>query len=233
MTRDTILVVDDDSQVRALCVQALASEGYEVACARDGQEALLRARETSPSLAIIDVLMPGMSGIELCQSLRARGLAGLPILFLTAKRDIADKAAGFAVGADDYLTKPFDIRELLMRVRALLRRTAPTRSQFEPREVIVGDLRLDRSRRTLATKQKAVQLTPVEHDLMCYLMMHPGEWHSSQKLLREVWGYADTMGDSDLVRQHVKNIRDKIEPDPSQPRYIRNVRSHGYMVVEA
>lgn len=233
MARPNILVVDDEPQIRALCVQALAGEGYEVLVARNGCEALQRAREGRPNLAIIDVLMPGMDGIELCRSMRATpNLSDLPILFLTAKKDITDKAAGFAVGADDYLTKPFDIRELVMRVRALLRRASPTWPESEPGELIVGELRLNRGKRTITTPQKTILLTPVEYDLMHYLMSHSGQVHSSAELLQEVWGYPDGMSSKDLVRHHIKNIREKIEPDPSAPRYIRTVPRHGYTVGE-
>jgi len=233
MARPKILVVDDEPQVRALCLQALAGEGYEVLVARNGADALQRVREARPNLAIIDVLMPGMDGIELCRSMRAvPDLSSLPILFLTAKKDITDKAAGFAVGADDYLTKPFDIRELVMRVRALLRRASPTWTESESGELIVGELRLDHGKRTITTPQKTVLLTPVEYDLMYYLMSHSGQVHSSAELLQEVWGYPEGMSSKDLVRHHIKNIRKKIEPDPSAPRYIRTVPRHGYIVSE-
>jgi len=233
MTLERILIVDDEPQVRAMCAQALTGEGYDVMVARNGSDALQRAREESPQLAIIDVIMPGMDGIELCRSLRSSdGLSNLPILFLTAKGDITDKATGYAVGGDDYLIKPFDIRELLMRVRALLRRASPTWLESEPRELTAGELRLDCSRFTVASPEKTALLTPREFELMYYLMKHPGQVHSSEKLLQRVWGYPDRVGSSDLVRRHMKNIRDKIEPDPSAPHYIRTVRRHGYIVGE-
>lgn len=231
MTLERILIVDDEPQVRAMCAQALTGEGYDVLVARNGSDALQRAREESPQLAIIDVVMPGMDGIELCRSLRSTsGLSHLPILFLTAKRDITDKAAGYAVGGDDYLTKPFDIRELVMRVRALLRRASPTWFESEPRELTAGELRLDCNRFTVTTPEKTALLTPREFELMYYLMKYPGQVHSSEKLLQRVWGYPDSVGSSDLVRRHIKNIREKIEPDPSTPRYILTVRHHGYVL---
>jgi DNA-binding response OmpR family regulator len=233
MTYERILVVDDEAQVRALCAHALTEEGYQVLVARNGFDALQRAHETTPSLAIIDVVMPEMDGIELCRSFRSSPeLSSLPILFLTAKGDITDKAAGYAVGADDYLTKPFDIRELVMRVRALLRRASPTWTRSEQREVRIGDLRLNRATFTLSTPEKTVTLTPVEADLMHYLMIHPSGLHSPKKLLVEVWRNPADVGSEDVVRQHIKNIRHKIEPDPAVPRYIRTVRPHGYTVSE-
>jgi DNA-binding response OmpR family regulator len=231
MTYERILVVDDEAQVRALCAHALTEEGYQVLVARNGHEALQRAQETAPSMAIIDVVMPEMDGIELCRSLRnSPGLFSLPILFLTAKGDITDKAAGYAVGADDYMTKPFDIRELVMRVRALLRRASPTWTLADQRELTAGDLRLNRATFTLSTPEKSVVLTPVEADLMHYLMSYPSQLHSPKKLLCEVWGNPADVGSEDVVRQHIKNIRNKIEPDPTVPRYIRTVRPHGYTV---
>jgi len=233
MTHERILVVDDEAEVRTLCARALTREGYEVLAARNGAEALQRAREERPNLLIVDIVMPEMNGIELCQRMRTTpGLSGLPVLFLTGKQDITDKAVGFAVGADDYLTKPFDIRELLMRVRALLRRASPTWPESEPRDLIVGELRLDRSKRTITTPEKTVPLTPMEFNLMYYLMSHPGQVHSSAELLQDVWGYPLSVGAGNLVRAHIKNIREKIEPDPSTPRYIRTVRRHGYIVGE-
>jgi DNA-binding response OmpR family regulator len=231
MTYERILVVDDEAQVRALCAHALTEEGYQVLVARNGYDALQRAHETTPNMAIIDVVMPEMDGIELCRSLRSSpSLSSLPILFLTARGDITDKAAGYAVGADDYMTKPFDIRELVMRVRALLRRASPTWPHADQREVAAGSLRLNRATFTLSTPERTVVLTPVEADLMHYLMSHPGQLHSPKKLLCEVWGNPEDVGSEDVVRQHIKNIRNKIEPDPAEPRYIRTVRPHGYTV---
>jgi len=172
-----------------------------------------------------------MSGIDLCARLRSSpGLSGVPILFLTGKQDIADKAAGFAVGADDYLTKPFDIRELLMRVRALLRRASLPPEQYVPAQVTTQELRLECHQYFLSTPERTVSLTRVEFDLMYYLMSRAGTVHSADKLLQEVWGYPPGLGSGALVRTHIKNIRKKIEPDPSAPRYIRNVGRHGYVV---
>jgi len=233
VTHELILVVEDDAQVRRLCAQALTEQGYQVVPARNGSGALQRAREEPPHLAIIDVIMPGMNGFELCQSMRATpGLSGLPILFLTAKGNIVDKAAGFAVGGDDYLTKPFDVRELVMRVRALLRRASPAWPASEPQELIVDGLRLDRGRFTLTTPEKTVLLTSMELALMACLMSHPGQPHASERLLQEAFGYPPGVGSTDLVRRHIRNIREKIEPAPSAPRYLRTVQRHGYAVGE-
>jgi DNA-binding response OmpR family regulator len=226
-----ILVVDDDLAVAKTVERALLLEGYRVTVAHDGHESLLRARQDTPDLAVLDVVMPGMNGIELCQRLRATpGLSAIPVLFLTAKHEITDKAAGFGAGADDYLTKPFDVRELVMRVRALLRRASVSWLGSGPAEVSAGRLRLDRRKFTLTTPEKTVLLTPVEFDLVSYLMSHPGQVFSPAKLLQSVWGYPPEAGSSDLVRVHIKNIREKIEPDPSAPRYLRTVSHHGYTI---
>jgi DNA-binding response OmpR family regulator len=230
MSRERVLVVDDQAQVRALCLRALTGEGYQVSLARDGADALNRAEQDAPNLVIIDVVMPGMDGVELCRRLRAAsGLSGVPILFLTAKQDIIDKAVGFAVGGDDYLTKPFDVRELLMRARALLRRP-PLSQELGPIELTVGQLRIDRHSFTVATPDKTVSLTPTEFDLLYYLMSHPQQVHSSEKLLCAVWGYASSVGSGDPVRTHIRNIRKKIEPDGAAPRYLRTVKRRGYIV---
>jgi len=228
-----LLVVDDDYGVARTVERTLAAEGYQVTVAYDGHEALQIVREKAPDMAVIDVVMPEMSGIELCRRLRTTpGLLSMPILFLTAKGEITDKAAGFGAGADDYLTKPFDVRELVMRVRALLRRKSLAEQGPEPAELIVGQLRLDRHKFTLATPEKTVLLTPVEFDLLSYLMSHPGQVFSPSKLLQIVWGYPPGTGSSDLVRVHIKNIREKIEPEPSSPRYICTVPRYGYTVGE-
>jgi len=230
VARERILVVDDESQVRALCGRVLSTEGYQVSVARDGLDALNRAQQDAPDLVILDVLMPGMDGVELCQRLRAApGFSSVPVLFLTAKLDITDKAAGFAVGADDYLTKPFDVRELLMRVRALLRRAAPSQ-ESGPKELKVGELLIDRQSFTITTPEKTVPLTRTEFDLVYYLMSHPSQVYSPEKLLNAVWGYPPGIGSGDPVRAHIKNIRKKIEPDRGVPRYLRTVKGHGYTV---
>jgi two-component system response regulator RpaA len=226
-----ILVVDDDYTVSKTIERTLVMEGYRVSVAHDGHEALQMARQEPPDLSVLDVVMPGMSGIELCQRLRATpGLSGIPVLFLTAKNEITDKAEGFGAGADDYLTKPFDLREFIMRVRALLRRATANWQGADVGELTVGGLRLDRRKFTVTTPDKTVLLTPVEFDLLSYLMGHPGQVFSPIKLLQTVWGYPPDTGSSDLVRVHIKNIREKIEPNPSDPTFIRTVSHHGYTI---
>ena len=230
MQQKCILVVDDQAEVANVCRRALEKEGYQVLVACNSEEAMQHCRRDRPDLVIMDIVMPEMDGIELCQLLRtALGLSGLPFLFLSGKHDITDKAAAYGVGADDYLTKPFDVRELTMRVRALLRRTKPSWGDTKPRELTVGDLRLDCRAFRLTTPQKTVALTPVEFDLLYYLMSYPGEVQPSDKLLQNVWGYPPGTR-SDVVRTHMKNLRDKIESAGSPPRHIRTVGHHGYMI---
>ncbi len=226
-----ILVVDDDYGVASIVERALLMEGYQVTVARNGRQALEHVAARMPDMAVIDIVMPEMSGIELCQKLRMiPGLVSMPILFLTAKQAITDKAAGFGAGADDYLIKPFDVQELVMRVRALLRRVSPAWKAAEPAEVVVGSLRLDRHKFTITTPEKTALLTPVEFDLLFYLMSHPGQVFAPDKLLQAVWGYPPGSGSTDLVRVHVKNIREKIEKNSSSPEYLRTVPRHGYTV---
>lgn len=233
MAREHILVVDDEAEVRALCRRALNREGYDVSVAASSLDALQCALDHKPHLAVLDVLMPGMDGIELCRSLHSiSALSNLPILFLTAKQDITDKAAGFAAGGDDYLTKPFDVRELALRVRALLRRTGRAEPANERQELVVSDLRLDCRNYQIATPQKTSVLTVSEFELMRFLMCQPGRVLSSRVLLQDVFGYPAGVGSTDLVRTHVRNIRLKIEPDPSTPRYLCTVGRLGYVLSE-
>jgi len=228
-----ILVVDDDFTVAKTEERALVMEGYRVSVAHNGHEALQIARQDTPDLAVLDIVMPGMSGVELCQRLRTSpGLSSMPVLFLTAKGELTDKAEGFGAGADDYLTKPFDVRELVMRVRALLRRATMTWQGSEPGDLVTGGMRLDRRKFTVTTREKTVLLTPVEFDLLAFLMSHPGQVFSPARLLQSVWGYPPETGSNDLVRVHIKNIREKIEVNPSSPRYLCTVSHHGYTVEE-
>ena len=231
MISGRVLVVDDDPGIRSLCSRALAREGYQIMLAGSGDEGLRRLESEGADLVILDVMMPGRSGIELCEAIRhTDGISSVPVLFLTARNDIADKAAGFAVGADDYLTKPFDVRELAMRVRALLRRQLVPSAPSCAVELAVSDLKLDARRQIVTTRQGSVQLTPVETLLLAHLMSQPGCVFSSEGLLRQVWGYPPGSGSKALVRAHVRNIRAKIEPDPANPSHLVSVGRSGYRV---
>ena len=230
-----ILVVDDEPDVAETVARTLRRVQYEVLVVHRGADALEIARQRHPDLVILDIMMPGMSGIEVCQYMRANPeLAPIPILFLTARGELNDRIMGFESGADDYLTKPFDLRELTLRAKALLRRSQRGLEQeTSSHRVSVGDLVLDRRTFEISTTAISVLLTPVEFELMNFLMANPGRVYSTDQLLQQVWGYPQGTGMPDLVRVHIKNIRDKIEPEPADPMYLRNSLRRGYYVDES
>lgn len=226
----TILVVDDEAPV-ALTIERSLRPHYQVRVANSGAEALKLARRTPPDLVILDIIMPGMDGLQVCREMRRDPqLQSTPVLFLTARGRIEDRIEGFEVGGDDYMVKPFDVRELLMRVRAILRRAAVREPTTTREELRVGDLRLDCQKYEVYNGHKKALLTPVEFDLAYHLMSHPGEVFSSERLLRELWDYPSDAGSPDLVRMHIRNLRLKIEPDPPNPRYLITVPRHGYTI---
>lgn len=226
-----ILVVDDDIDVAETVARTLQRAGYEAVVSNRGAEALQLANERRPDLIVLDIRMPGLDGIEVCRLLRGTpSLEDVPILFLSAKSEVADRLKGLEAGADDYITKPFDLREMELRVKALLRRSRPTGGATTPGQVRVGGLTLDCNTYELHSPEKSALLTPVEYDLALFLMRHPGQVFPAKLLLQEVWGYPPGMGTTDLVRVHIKNIRDKIEPDPRRPKFLRNVPRRGYAV---
>jgi DNA-binding response OmpR family regulator len=231
--KDLILVVDDDPVAVVGIVRILSHNGFEVSVALRGVDAIAIAKEQRPSLVILDILMPGMDGIEVGRRLREiPQLAALPILFLTGRDDIDDKIAAFQQAqADDYLVKPFDVRELALRVQALLRRSRHTATGPVEDQIVVGALTLDMHSFEIKTPSRTVRLTPIEFEVMRLLMSHPDRVFSTEQLLEEIWGYPPGTGMPDLVRVHIKNIRDKIEPDPRDPTYIRNLLRRGYLVV--
>ena len=222
-----ILVVDDDPGVIALVERGLKEEGHEVITARHGVQALRIMQEKRPNLVILDIIMPGTSGLEVCQRMRrSPGLCAVPILFLTKKDEIEDRIEGLKAGADDYLGKPFDLRELQWRVRAILRSTLET-----PRDTVLsmGPLSLTPATLEATLWNKPVGLTPVEFELLYYLTRNAGRVISSDQLLQQVWGYPEDSRNTALVRMHIMNLRAKIEPDPRHPRFIKTVTRHGYV----
>lgn len=227
----SILVVDDDVDVAETIRRSLSHKGHRVAAVYNGTEALETVKKEQPNLIVLDVVMPHMDGIEVCRRLRRDSkTAHVPIIFLTAMDRMADKIEGFEAGADDYITKPFDIQELELRVRAVLRRAMPP-TQAEPDVLTVGDLSLNCRTYEARTESQVSLLTPIEFELLYYLMSHAGEVFSSERLLQEVWEYPPGTGDPALVRMHVKNIRDKIEEEPRRPRFLRTISRHGYTIV--
>jgi two-component system response regulator RpaA len=228
-----ILVVDDDEIVARSVELSLRHDGFHVSVAHSGVEGLKKARRESPDLIILDILMPGMSGYEVCRELRRDPLlSDVPVLFLTAKGKDEDKIEGFRAGADDYLTKPFNIDELILRVKAILRRNdaAPPEQETRPRALKIGELELDTRTFEVTTPHRKVLLTPIQFDLLYFLMSHAGEVFSAERLLREVWDYPYDTGSPDLVRVHVRNIRERIEADLTQPIFLRTIAGHGYTI---
>lgn len=231
-----ILLVDDEQDLVWAVRHSLGDEGYEVLSAYDGVEALAVARHRRPDLVILDIVMPRLDGLQVCRRLRRDpALAAVPILFLTVRSAIEDRIKGLDDGGDDYLVKPFDLRELRARIRALLRRgRAISQVDLAPEShgslLVVGPLTLDLHTRRVRVREKTVLLTPTEFDLLYYLMIHPDRVFSSQELLRQVWDHLPETTDPSVVRWHIKNLRTKIEPDPVHPVYIRTMPRHGYIV---
>ncbi len=226
MTSARVLVVDDDPDV-AKSIEATLRKHYKVFVVYSGIEAIKEARRHPPNLIVLDVVMPGMDGLETCRQLRLDPtLADVPILFLTALGRPEDRVAGLRAGADDYLTKPFNLEELQLRIRAILRRVG--HSQTEPSSILeTSNLVLDKSTYQITTDSRKAKLTPIEFDLLYHLMMHPNEVFTSDRLLQEVWDYPSESGSPDLVRMHIRNLRNKIEEDPS---YILTIPRRGYTI---
>ncbi len=224
-----ILVVDDDLRVCKMIEAVLKGEGHFVMLSNNGTDALEKIPKISPDLVILDVMMPDLNGYEVCRRIRSSiRLANIPVMFLTARGMVNDRIEGFEAGGDDYLIKPFDLRELELRVNALLRRTL--KSNGTAKELKVGGMRLDAAKYQVEADGRTVQLTPVEFELLYYLMSRAGEVVSAEKLLQEVWRYYPGTGDPTVVRMQIMNLRNKIEPSPKTPKYICTVYRHGYYV---
>ncbi|WP_041799004.1 response regulator transcription factor [Micromonospora aurantiaca (nom. illeg.)] len=219
-----VLVVDDDRTVSDVVRRYLEQDGCRVRLSFDGPDALATAEEEPPDLVVLDLMMPGLDGIEVCRRLRRR-LPGLPVVMLTALGDEADRVAGLEVGADDYVTKPFSPRELVLRIRSVLRRAAP--QDRGPTGVLRdGDLTADTDRRVAERGGQPLSLTVREFDLLAFLLANPGRAWSRAELLDRVWGWR--FGDQSTVTVHVRRLREKIEDHPAQPRRIVTVWGVGY-----
>jgi DNA-binding response OmpR family regulator len=222
----TILLVDDEDSVQKLLTYPLEREGFRVLQARDGDEALTKFRSEHVDLVVLDVMLPKLDGLEVCKLLRAESM--VPIIMLTARDDELDKVLGLELGADDYITKPFSIREFRSRVRALLRRATAPRQTLPDEEVIsVDGLRIDVARRSVEVRAQPVQLTYVEFELLRTLASHPGRVYSRRMLLEALWGGADYR-EPRTIDVHVRHLREKLERDPREPEYILTVRGVGY-----
>jgi phosphate regulon transcriptional regulator PhoB len=226
---EKILVVDDEENILELVRYNLEKEGYEVLLARDGAEALEVAQREKPDLIILDLMLPGVDGLEVCRTLRQK--SNVPILMLTAKREETDRVIGLELGADDYLTKPFSLRELLARVRAILRRTHGYEELARSQVISVGGLTIDPERHEVLVNGRTAELTLKEFELLSFLARHPGRVFTREELLERLWDY-EFFGDTRTVDVHIRHLREKIEADPRNPKYIKTVRGVGYKFEE-
>ena len=222
-----IVVVDDDPTVADVVGRYLVRDGHTVECVHDGYEALRRVAEEPPDLVVLDLMLPGMDGLEVCRRLRARW--PIPVVMLTALGDETDRLVGFETGADDYVTKPFSPRELALRVRSVLRRSRgawPFPDKLDLGAITDGDLVVDLSAHEVRADGKLIQLTSREYDLLVFLMRNPRKAFTREQLLTEVWSW--TFGDTSTVTVHVRRLREKLEPDPTMPKRIVTVWGVGY-----
>jgi DNA-binding response OmpR family regulator len=221
-----ILLVDDEVSVQKLLTYPLRKEGYEVVPALDGREALERLKEDAFDLVVLDVMMPRLDGFDVCRQIRAR--SAVPIIMLTAKAEEIDKVLGLELGADDYITKPFSVREFRSRVKAVLRRAALARPEDQFEEPIEnGDLRVDFEKRTVDARGEPVRLTYVEFEILAALARNPGRVFTRTMLLERVWGDAQYR-DPRTIDVHIRHLREKLESDPKHPEMILTVRGVGY-----
>ena len=227
-----ILLADDEVSIQKLISGLLEDEGHECVCVEDGTDALEAFENASFDLVILDVMMPRMDGFATCRELRTRGVA-VPVIFLSAKGDIVDKGIGFAAGGDDYMTKPFDPRELLMHIEAHLRRAhmdvAPAKP--EPKTLILGRFVIDTAKHQVTKEGISIKLTPKEFKILLALARMPDTVLSKEQLVEDAWG-AEFVGETQSITVFIKKLRNKIEDDPSDPRIIETVWGIGYRLVE-
>ncbi|WP_338693565.1 response regulator transcription factor [Streptomyces sp. Q6] len=219
-----VLVVDDDPTVAEVVAGYLDRSGYDVARAADGPTALERAAAHRPDLVVLDLMLPGMDGLEVCRRLRARG--PVPVIMLTARGDEDDRILGLEVGADDYVTKPFSPRELVLRVGSVLRRSRAATDRTPDGPLSAAGLTLDPQARRATRDGTELALTIREFDLLAFLLRHPGKAFTREDLMRHVWGW--DFGDLSTVTVHIRRLRAKVEPDPAKPRLIQTVWGVGY-----
>ena len=223
----SLLVVDDDSKIRNLVASYLRSEGYDVEVASDGKEAIEAVRRLQPDLVVLDIVMPGVDGIEALREIRT--FSGVYVIMLTARAEETDKLIGLSVGADDYLTKPFSPRELVARVKAILRRRRAEASETDPPDGVLAfpDLRIDTNRREVHVDGRSPTLTALEFDLLTALASQPGRVFSRRQLLEAVWGW-DYVGDDRVVDVHIRNLRRALGDRATDSRFVGTVRGVGY-----
>lgn len=225
-TKPNVLVVDDDRKITGLLQRALTYEGYDVAVANDGREGLTAAAEQPPDLVVLDLMLPGLDGMEVCRRLRSGG--DVPILMLTAKDAVADRVAGLDVGADDYLVKPFALEELLARVKALLRRRQAGQASGDVLKY--SDLALNTSTRQATRGSRTINLTTTEYELLALFLRRPGQVLTREMLMDRIWGY-DFDGESNVLEVYVRYLRKKLE-EKGERRLIQTVRGAGYVLRE-
>lgn len=230
MAKKSILVVDDEPSIVELLSFNLKKEGYDVLKAYDAEEALKIAEDNETDMFIVDIMLPGMDGFELVRNLRAtEKFRQTPVIFLSAKSEEFDKVLGLELGADDYITKPFSVREVLARIRAVFRRIQQSSQTKEerPKKILARDLEIDTEKYEVRVRGKMVSLTPLEFELLRFLAENEGKVFSRDVLLDKLWGY-DYYGDTRTVDVHIRRLRTKIEEDASNPKYIITVRGKGY-----
>jgi DNA-binding response OmpR family regulator len=228
VTGERILIVEDERAVARGLEYGLNREGYAVLLAETGRRALELTRSDDPHLILLDIRLPDISGFDVCRQLRAEGRR-LPILMLTARDEEVDKVLGLELGADDYVVKPYSLRELLSRVRSLLRRAYGDLAMGPGAgRVVFGEIQVDRERLQVHRKGRQVELTPTEFRLLAYLVDHPGRPISREALIEAVWGYDSSVGSGRTVDVHIRHLRKKLEDDPASPRWIVTVRGIGY-----
>ncbi|MCD6462825.1 MAG: response regulator transcription factor [Thermotogae bacterium] len=230
MTRKKILIVDDEPSIVELISYNLTKEGYEVLKAYDAEEALNIADTEEVDMFIVDIMLPGMDGFELVRTLRSMDkYRSVPVIFLSAKSEEFDKVLGLEIGGDDYVTKPFSVRELSARIKAVFRRAEGGLKvpEEKPKKITAKDLEIDVERYEVRVRGKLVNLTPLEFDLLRFLAENEGKVFTREVLLDRLWGF-DYFGDTRTVDVHIRRLRTKIEEDPSNPKYIITVRGKGY-----
>jgi two-component system response regulator MprA len=231
----TVLVIDDEENIIELIKLGLKYEGFQVESAPDGPQGLAAAQRLNPDLIILDLMLPGMDGLEVCRRLRTNPTTrDIPILMVTAKDEVRDRVAGLDTGADDYLPKPFSFEELVARIRAILRRQSRSRAEdgadHTGSQVLqFGDLQLNTATREVARAGRLIELTATEYNLLHLFMSHPRQVLDRQTILNRVWGY-DFLGETNIIEVYVRYLREKIEDSPSTPRLIQTVRGVGYVL---
>lgn len=234
MSKERILIIEDEPNIIELVAYNLEKEGWLVSKAQTGEEGWEKIQAEHPDIILLDLMLPGIDGMEICRRTRQNKLTrDIPIIILTAKAEEADRVLGLESGADDYVTKPFSPRELIARIRAVLRRADKNFSEAEEKEMMVlGPIKMDLRQHKVLVNEQEIELTPKEFDLLHLLMSHPGRAFSREYLLENLWGY-EFFGDTRTVDVHVRRLRQKIEENPAQPYWLETVRGVGYRIREA